>query len=167
MTGILYELHRLNGVFFGGINSNWTLTGYLPSLVNLSSTFPKLLLDNCPGMPPEIDQAFQKPLHHSSEKDEYGFYRAAKQIWNEGGNAARALCALHALDYACFDRITIPDLCMQVFTKKEFLASLHSVSQQVHQRPTLGYTSQPNYQHKHRQRHQWTGTRSRSGSSGA
>ena len=64
MTGVLFQLNRFNDDF----GTNWTLSAYLPSLTNLSSNFPKLMLDNCPNMPPEVDKAFQTPFEHGSQK---------------------------------------------------------------------------------------------------
>jgi len=39
---------------------------------------------------------------HDSSKDKYGTYAAAKNVWKKGGTLARALCLIHAFDYACF-----------------------------------------------------------------
>jgi len=116
MTGILYEQNRLNQCF----GSNLTLTAYLPSLSNLKSTFPKLLTETCPGVPQELGKMFNHSYIHESKFEDYGFEAAGKKTWEQGGDTARALCALHVLDYACFDLIPVPGLCRQVYADRDF-----------------------------------------------
>ena len=56
---------------------------------------------------------------HVSSQDEFGLYKAAKNVWKFGGKESKALCALHAFDYACFDDILpdgIPQLCSEVYS---------------------------------------------------
>jgi len=45
-------------------------------------------------------------------------------VWKAGGNTARALCAIRALDYACFDEVPVPAVCRDVFSTVRFLQTL-------------------------------------------
>lgn len=97
------------------------LTGYLPSLRNLTQAWPAFLKETCPELPDDMPEMGLAGQHESSE-DRLGLYRAAKSVWEEGGPTARALCAIHAFDYACFDHSDgVPDLCQDVFESKAFL----------------------------------------------
>ena len=58
----------------------------------------------------------------------YNFYSAAKTSWKEQGKVSRALCALHALDYACFDDIPVPALCQEVYSSDAFRRRLLGVT---------------------------------------
>mmetsp|Transcript_10332 Transcript_10332/g.15531 ORF Transcript_10332/g.15531 Transcript_10332/m.15531 type:complete len:188 (+) Transcript_10332:166-729(+) len=122
MTGILYEQQRINHCH----GTNLTLTAYLPSLSNLKYTFPKLLKDTCDvpaaGLPPELLEPYELEYNHGSQlmASTYGFVKAGKEIWAQGGDTARALCALHVLDYACYDAIPVPALCKRVFAHEDF-----------------------------------------------
>ena len=44
----------------------------------------------------------------------------AEQVWREEGATSRALCAIHALDYACFTRVPVSDICQSVSTDAMF-----------------------------------------------
>lgn len=94
------------------------LTGYLPSLDNLTTAFPKFLGETCPNIP-RFDY-FTKHHEHPSQSDMKGYYTAAKRALKQGGNVTRALCAIHAIDYACFDLIPVPDICKEVFGREAF-----------------------------------------------
>lgn len=113
MSGILYQLskHQLR------------LTNYMASLESLSSSWPKFLADTCPGLP---DEAVELPMkitgQHDSSNDPFGNHAAAKAVWAEqSSNTARALCALNVLDYACFDKLDIHNLCKDVYSSASFV----------------------------------------------
>lgn len=97
------------------------LTGYLPQITNLTSTFPAFLSTTCPNMYPlePMPTGTQKKGQHQSSKDLRGRYLAAKDIWKEAGPTSRALCVLHAFDYACFPDLPdgIPLLCQSIYEK--------------------------------------------------
>ena len=57
-------------------------------------------------------------------KDPYGTYAAAKDVWRRGGTTAKALCALLAMDYACFDELALPDVCLDVLGSRDLDASM-------------------------------------------
>ncbi|KAL7532445.1 hypothetical protein ACHAWF_004138 [Thalassiosira exigua] len=119
MTGVLWALKRLAKC--AGEEEAPSLAGYLPSLSNLPAEFPRFVAETCPRATPPGNFAFvDNPGLHGSQKDEHGFYRAAKEVWKGGGRAARALCAIHALDYACYDAIPVPPLCRSVFVGPSF-----------------------------------------------
>ncbi|KAL7526812.1 hypothetical protein ACHAWF_004780 [Thalassiosira exigua] len=110
MTGILRLL-------------NWKqlkLTAYLPTLKNLGEEFPKFLNNTCPGLPPDAYKQFPIKTHHHSQSDPYGFYAAAKRVVKENKSISKALCAIHAVDYACFDAIPVPEVCQGVFGSQQF-----------------------------------------------
>jgi hypothetical protein len=67
---------------------------------------------------------------HDSSLDEMGFYRAAKDVWAEQGDIARALCILHSFDYACWDDLPdgIPELCQDVYSKESFVDAIMNMS---------------------------------------
>ena len=99
---------------------NLSLTGYIPSLENITSTWPAFISSTCPGAPP-IDHIPKMTIQgqHRSSKDRLQLYKAAKDVWEEGGPIARSLCILHAFDYACYENLPdgIPELCIKVYTK--------------------------------------------------
>ena len=117
MTGVLWELKRQRNRL--GEDAP-RLTAYLPSLSNLDVEFPKFLMRSCNGLPPEMGIPFSVKTRHSSEDDVRGFYSAAKRAWSKQDTISRALCAIHAMDYACFDSIPIPSLCESVFFNQNF-----------------------------------------------
>ena len=120
MTGVLHKIDSINRYY----GSKLKLTAYLPSLSNLDSTFPKFMAETCPGVPAEFEKRFDHEHHHNSYDSKYGFDVAGKEIWAEHGDVAKALCALHVLDYACFDSIPVPDICNQVYGDEEFVGIL-------------------------------------------
>ena len=109
MTGVLTTL------------SQTKLTAYLPSLHNLDVEFPKMLMDNCEGLPAEMGEPFNVSTVHDSKVDEQGFYSSAKRVWAAGEATARALCSIHAMDYACYDKVPVPIICQQVFLDERFV----------------------------------------------
>jgi len=100
---------------------NATLTGYLPQLSNLTSTLPVFLSETCPNMYPveNMTAAVKTAGQHNSSQDPLGTYQAAKDVWMEAGPTARALCLLHAFDYACYPDLPdgIPPLCQYMYEK--------------------------------------------------
>jgi len=125
MSRILPVLNRYNLL---PTSTNW----FLPTLDKLTETFPAFLADRCPSVlsnynkksndndnknqiyiankdrrQNQKEQNMPLPLmamkgFHDSSKDKYGTYAAAKNVWKKGGTLARALCFIHAIDYACF-----------------------------------------------------------------
>ena len=114
----VYSMSRILGPLQ---NHNATLTGYLPQLTNLTSTMPVFLSDTCPNMYSVDKMAAKVEIagQHDSSKDPLGTYEAAKDLWKEAGPIARALCLLHAFDYACFPDLPdgIPPLCQSMYEK--------------------------------------------------
>ena len=99
-------------------NLNLTLTSYIPTLSNITITWPAFVSSTCPGAPP-LDEFphMTKQGQHRSSKDRLGLYKAAKDVWEEGGPVARSLCLLHAFDYACYEDLPegVPPLCRKVY----------------------------------------------------
>ena len=94
------------------------LTGYIPQLENITSTWPTFMSSNCENFPsPEVIPTMKEQGQHKSSRDRLGLYRAAKEVWKEAGPIARSLCLLHAFDYACFEDLPerIPALCRSVY----------------------------------------------------
>ncbi|KAL7431139.1 hypothetical protein ACHAXM_002590 [Skeletonema potamos] len=116
-TGVLWNLKEQ--VDLVSLNAP-RLTAYLPSILNVSAAFPNLVATNCPGFEEEFKYPFTKEFGHPSSLDEFGFYAAAKRVWSKQDSTSRALCALHLMDYACFDLIPIPYLCQDVFSDASF-----------------------------------------------
>ena len=100
MTGVLLFLETLRDQFDG---FSPQLTSYLPSLANLDEEFPKLLKKTCNGLPPNATKPFSIQTQHHSASDPFGFYSAAKKVISENESIMKALCIIHALDYACFE----------------------------------------------------------------
>ena len=120
MTGILWELKRLRDTL-GVMVDAPHLTDYLPTVDNLNTEFPKFLSRSCNGIPPAADKPWNTTLgDHESREDEFGFYNAAKRVWKNQDKISRALCAIHTLDYACFDKLPIPDLCQSLYISDRF-----------------------------------------------
>lgn len=105
-------------------NGDAKMTNVLPSMQNLAQEWPKFAYNACPGALPEsVAEPFHMPSHHESSKDKFGIYKAAKNVWSERGPTARALCVLHAIDYACWENVPdgIPVLCREVFSSRHFV----------------------------------------------
>ena len=113
MTGVLWGLKRLE-VCWGSTDPP-KLTAYLP--LTKHSDVAEFLNASCPALPP-IN--FTERVEHESHSDAYNFYSAAKKVWGERGNISRALCAVSALDYACFDDMPVPTLCKEVYSNPHF-----------------------------------------------
>ncbi len=114
MTGILTGLHH---------TYRRKLDAYLPSISDLENTYPSFLKETCPHVLP--NSAFEpwnksKRDHHVSEADDLGFRAAANAVWARGGRASRALCMIHAMDYACFDKVPVDAFCKQVYMSDAF-----------------------------------------------
>jgi len=132
MAGILWGLKRLGECrssknlkkeYQSEVTEYPRLSGYLTSLHNIDIEFPKFVMNTCPGFTPELPSFGVTTTHHS-QSDKFGTYRAAKSVWKAGGNTARALCAIRALDYACFDEVPVPAVCRDVFSTVRFLQTL-------------------------------------------
>ncbi len=124
-TGVLWLLEQQNALM--GVNAP-RLVAYVPSISNISARFPDLVATNCQGFEEEFGRSFNKQFDHPSQKDEQGFYAAAKRVWGKQDATSRALCALHLMDYACFDLIPIPNLCQDVFSDESFNDRLQSAT---------------------------------------
>ncbi|GFH62044.1 hypothetical protein CTEN210_18520 [Chaetoceros tenuissimus] len=97
---------------------NYTLTGYIPELQNITSAWPAFMASTCPNFySVETIPSLHIGGQHKSSSDLFGLYAAAKQVWKESGPFSRALCLLHAFDYACFENLPdgIPFLCQSVY----------------------------------------------------
>ena len=125
---------------FDAQNNRW----FLPTLENLTETFPGFLAERCPRAALNYRQtqsnetlASNSNIHtsgflpmkrmgqHKSSLDTYGTYAAAKNVWKKGGTVSRALCAIHAMDYACFgDILTIPTICKEVYANGSFATKI-------------------------------------------
>mmetsp|Transcript_3169 Transcript_3169/g.6900 ORF Transcript_3169/g.6900 Transcript_3169/m.6900 type:complete len:392 (+) Transcript_3169:184-1359(+) len=118
MTGILsglYKAYKRN------------LDAYLPSIDDLENTYPSFLKETCPHVLPE--SAFEpwdkeERHHHVSEADALGFRSAANAVWARGGRASRALCVIHAMDYACYDKVPVDDFCKGVYMSEAFTQAI-------------------------------------------
>ena len=140
MTGVLWGLARLRDCRGGGTTTTGpALAAYLPSLADLDAAFPRLVNATCPG-PPRVGAALRERAggarDHADRPDPSGFRVAAERAWREGGNVSRALCAVHCLDYACFDEIPVPALCREVYSKPSFIHKVLSVAASGRQ-PTM------------------------------
>ena len=124
-TGALWRLEQQKPLIEANAPQ---LVAYLPSISNISAAFPNLVATNCPGFELEFGRPFKKQFDHPSQKDEQGFYAAAKRVWSKQGATSRALCALHLMDYACFDLIPVPKLCQDVFSDESFNDRLRSAT---------------------------------------
>ena len=118
MSRVLAELSRLGLV----------LHAYLPSLKDLSRRWPAFVQEHCPNYHPSegfLPKIMPRRGLHFSSRDPFGSYRAATQVWKEGGSTAQALCYLHAMDYACWRNLQeIPPLCQQVYESDFFRENL-------------------------------------------
>lgn len=115
MTGVLTRFNQLY---------KRKLTGYLPSVTNLEENYPAFLKETCPGVLPEnAYRPWKKEdrIVHVSEADESGFHAAANSVWESGGRTSRALCLIHAIDYACFDKIPVSYFCKKVYSSDNFV----------------------------------------------
>ncbi len=101
------------------------LSGYLPSIEHLSTEFPSFVTNLChlEDELPVIDESMGR---HSSSNDPDGFYQTAKNVWYEQGKVARALCAVHAIDYACWKDLPdrVPRVCEEYFSSPDFVTTI-------------------------------------------
>eukprot|EP00951_Prasinocladus_malaysianus_P015804 scaffold121942_cov30-Prasinocladus_malaysianus.AAC.1 len=82
---------------------------------------PKALVDSC-GISPHSVAEMPRLGQHPSSSDPLRIYAAAKSVWLKKGKAARALCALVAMDYACYDTyFPLPEVCLQVLGREDLL----------------------------------------------
>jgi len=97
------------------------LSGYIPDLANLTSTWQDFMSSRCPQfLDRDSIPTMRVDGQHESSKDRLGLYRAAKDVWAEGGPISRSLCLVHAFDYACFDDLPggVPDNpCQSVYRR--------------------------------------------------
>jgi hypothetical protein len=110
---------------------NLSLTGYLPTLDNITTTWPQFMSTTCPGFPStEEIPKMKKWGQHRSSQDELGLYKAAKDVWQQRGPIAKALCMLHAFDYACWTDLPdgIPPICQEVYQNEKFLQRVRELS---------------------------------------
>jgi len=120
MTGLLTVFHQL---------FKRKLTGYLPSLGNIEEKFPSFLNNTCPGLLPEsayLPWKKEDRYTHASEGDQVGFRAAASRVWGYGNGTSKALCLIHAMDYACYDEIPVPEICKEVYSRESFVDFLVS-----------------------------------------
>ena len=129
MTGVLWGLKMLRECHGDDAPS---LTAFLPGIRNLDGMFPMFINYNCPNMPPLEPFAKENGAHHTSTEP-YNYYASAKSSLERGRSIARALCAPHVLDYACFQEngtevqsafgeISVPDVCKSVYANDAFRA---------------------------------------------
>ena len=110
---------------------NLSLTGYIPTLDNITTTWPQFMSTTCPGFPSiEEIPTMKKWGQHRSSQDELGLYKAAKDVWQQQGPIAKALCMLHAFDYACWTELPdgIPPICQEVYENEKFLQKVRAFS---------------------------------------
>lgn len=149
MVGPLSEMDRLRKKKQqqqGSSGGMPRLTAYMSNMTNLDDAFPKFLHSNCQGLPKEVT-AFTKKITHGSQGDEFNFYKIAKKVWNEAQDIqtagldkeerssnsssfeiSRALCAIHAMDYACYDDIPVPKFCQGVYMQDHFRERLYNAT---------------------------------------
>jgi hypothetical protein len=122
----------MSRILGGLFDYNLTLTDYIPSLTNLTKVWPEFIQKTCPGISPSIKfpkEGMRIGGQHESSEDPWGSYQAAKSVWKEQGHIARALCILHAFDYACYDKLStsIPPLCVDVYRSSQFVDAVTGI----------------------------------------
>jgi hypothetical protein len=118
------HIYSMSGVLNMLAEQGLKLTSYLPSLRNLGETWPAFVQNTCPGLPESTASTpmrLQGQHEHTNSKSPA--YKAAKRVWEEEGATARALCVVHAMDYACWENLPdgIPSVCMDVYTSRKFV----------------------------------------------
>jgi hypothetical protein len=102
-----------------------SLTAYLPSLHNLTGAWPVFVSQTCTSDHHTTLRSMELNAQHDSSKDPFGTYQAAQDVWDDQGAIAKALCILHAMDYACFDLVDeVPLLCQEVYSRNDFQEAL-------------------------------------------
>jgi hypothetical protein len=103
------------------------LTSCLPSLSNLGETWPTFVQDTCPGLSESITSTPMRLTgQHRHTSSVSPACKAAKNVWEEEGATARALCVLHAMDHACWENLPdgIPSVCVDVHASRTFIDGL-------------------------------------------
>ena len=97
---------------------------YLPSLANLNELWGPFVLFSCPhAFSNETKAKFvttpmvTESAKHFSSDDPLGTYKAAKMAMKQEGPVSKALCALHLMDYACWQNLPdgVPKVCMDLY----------------------------------------------------
>ncbi|CAJ1962899.1 unnamed protein product [Cylindrotheca closterium] len=119
MTGVLRLLDKDDSVTRSNRNFH-----YLPSLKNLNETWGPFVVSSCPRSFSNTTKTklLTTPMitesgKHESSGDPHGTYKSAKLVWKHGGPTAKALCAIHLMDYACWQDLPdgVPRLCMDLY----------------------------------------------------
>jgi len=107
----------------------------LPSLANVSRIWGAFVLKSFGGGSrgafqnggPNVvfpNHVVQKLLYTAAPKnkpksslDHFGFYAAAKRVWKEQGRTSRALCAIHLINYLCWQDLPdgVHNFCMKLY----------------------------------------------------
>ncbi|CAJ1959729.1 unnamed protein product [Cylindrotheca closterium] len=96
---------------------------YLPTLANLNETWAPFVLSSCPRAFSNetrtklLTTPMRPERWHESTKDQLGTYKVAKAAMKKEGPTAKALCALHLMDYACWQDLPdgVPKVCMDLY----------------------------------------------------
>jgi hypothetical protein len=118
------HIYSMSGVLTMLAGQGLKLTSYLPSLHNLGETWPAFVQNTCPGLPESIASTPMRLAgQHSHTNSDSPAYKAATRVWEEEGATARALCVVHAMDYACWENLPdgIPSVCIDVYTSQKFV----------------------------------------------
>lgn len=103
------------------------LTAYLPSLHNLTHAWPQFVQSECLSNHHDALTEMDLSAQHHSSKDPFGTHQAAEDVWRKQGLIARALCILHAMDYACWEQLPegIPEFCQEhVYATESFVDAI-------------------------------------------
>jgi len=123
MSGVLVPLSRSASAGRTGIHLLYPQAA--ASLHDSAMEFPALLSVAAPGTVPFhaiSQQAVDANVRtHPSGADALGTYSASKAVFARSGPTAKALCALAALDYACFPDFALPTQCIPVLNHPDLL----------------------------------------------
>lgn len=117
MTGVLHYLHNEISVK----DLQHTFHDF-PGLANLSTGWGPFVAQSCPSGTFSEEQMTQlntvrvHPNEHPSSQQP--FYKIIKKVWQNDVQIAKALCAIHLLDYACWRDLPdgVPAVCQELYS---------------------------------------------------
>lgn len=92
-------------------------------LAEIQLEVPKAMREGRCSLPASSSPPMKRAKGNRSSADPLGTLAAAQTMWASSGPVARALCALHAMDYACLDVLTLPIACADVLDDPGLLGS--------------------------------------------
>ena len=98
--------------------------GEFAAIDNIGEEWPRFVTETCPSASKILGNhpsPMRTMTQHKSRRDKFS-------VWNMKGPSAKALCYLHAMDYACFDELPhgVHKLCKEIYSSDNFRLEMES-----------------------------------------